>query len=59
MLLFALAQNQEWDAARDVVRKVVLDTGGPLPADAHGKMGQHLFWQLVAQLQLLDDETGV
>lgn len=59
MLLFALAQNQEWDAAKSLVRKVVLDTGGPLPTDTHGKMGQHLFWQLVAQLQLLDEETGV
>jgi pentatricopeptide repeat protein len=59
MLLFALAQNQEWDAARNLVRKVFLDTGGPQPEGAHVRIGEQLFWQLATQLQLVDDLANV
>jgi pentatricopeptide repeat protein len=56
MLLFALAQNEEWDAARTLVRKVMLDSGGPSMAQVHGKLGEVLFWELAAKLHLLDAE---
>ncbi|KAE9379039.1 hypothetical protein N431DRAFT_434042 [Stipitochalara longipes BDJ] len=59
MLLFALAQNQEWDAARNLVRNVFLLTGGPRPEGAHLRIGEHLFWQLAGQLQLTDGMSNV
>jgi pentatricopeptide repeat protein len=59
MLLFALAQNEEWDAARSLVRKVILDSGGPVQANARGKFGEHLFWELAGKLHLLDAEHNV
>jgi pentatricopeptide repeat protein len=55
MLLFALVKNEEWDSARSLVRNVILDTGGPLPEDVHGKLGEHKFWELAANLQLSDE----
>jgi pentatricopeptide repeat protein len=58
MLLFALAQNEEWDAARTLVRKVMLDSGGPSMAQVHGKLGEVLFWELAAKLHLLDAEQN-
>jgi hypothetical protein len=57
-LLFALAQNEEWDAARTLVRKVKLDSGGPSMAQVHGKLGEVLFWELAAKLHLLDAEQN-
>ena len=59
MLLFALAQNQEWDEARNLVRKVFLLTGGPRSEGSHVRIGEHLFWQLAGQLQLMDGMTNV
>lgn len=59
MLLYALAQNQEWDAAKGLVRKVYLDTGAPRPEGAHVRIGEHLFWQLATQLQLVEGLSGV
>jgi len=59
MLLFALAQNQEWDAARNLVRKVFLLTGGPRSDGSHLRMGENLFWQLAGQLQLTDGMSSV
>jgi len=52
-LLTALAQNEEWDVARNLVRNAKADSGGPLPQEARGKEGQHRFWRLVAELDLL------
>lgn len=54
MLLFALVENEEWDAARSLVRNVILDTGGPSPANAH-KLAENKFWELAAKLGLLDE----
>jgi hypothetical protein len=59
MLLFALAQNEEWDAARSLVRNVFLLNGGPRPEGAHLRIGEHLFWQLASQLQLTDGIINV
>ncbi|KAN0115101.1 hypothetical protein V8E51_004645 [Hyaloscypha variabilis] len=59
MLLFALAQNQEWDSARNLVRNVFLLNGGPRPEGAHLRIGEHLFWQLASQLQLTDGIINV
>jgi hypothetical protein len=53
-----LAQNEEWDAARTLVRKVMLDSGGPSMAQVHGKLGEVLFWELAAKLHLLDAEQN-
>jgi pentatricopeptide repeat protein len=54
-LLSALAQNQEWDVARTMVRNTRIDTGGPLPDHVHGKKDQHRFWGLAAELELLEE----
>jgi hypothetical protein len=54
-LLSALAQNQEWDVARTMVRNTKIDTGGPLPDHVHGKKDQHRFWGLAAELELLEE----
>lgn len=53
-LLSSLAQNQEWDVARTLVRNTKIDTGGPLPDHVRGKKDQHRFWRLAAELELLD-----
>ena len=53
-LLTSLAQNQEWDVARTLVRNTKIDTGGPLPDNVRGKKDQHRFWRLAAELELLD-----
>jgi pentatricopeptide repeat protein len=52
-LLLALAENQEWDMARTVVKNAIVDTGGPISPDEHGKEGQHKFWNTAAELGLL------
>ena len=54
-LLNSLAQNQEWDVARTLVRNTKIDTGGPLPDHVRGKKDQHHFWELVAELELLEE----
>lgn len=54
-LLNALARNQEWDMAKALVAGQVVDTGGPLSADVKGKEGQHAFWRMAGELNLLDD----
>jgi hypothetical protein len=36
------------------VRNAKIDSGGPLPDYIHGKKHQHHFWDLVAELGLLD-----
>jgi pentatricopeptide repeat protein len=53
-LLSALILNDEWDVARTLVRNAKIDSGGPLPDYIHGKKHQHHFWDLVAELGLLD-----
>jgi hypothetical protein len=53
-LLLALYENKEWDLAKTLVRNAIADTGGPLPADHSGAEGQHKFWKLAAELNLLD-----
>ncbi|KAG9239242.1 hypothetical protein BJ875DRAFT_436670 [Amylocarpus encephaloides] len=53
-LLSALVEGQEWDLARTLVRNTKADQGGPLPEEERGKEGQHQFWRLVEELQLLD-----
>ncbi|RDL40399.1 uncharacterized protein BP5553_00378 [Venustampulla echinocandica] len=52
-LLLALAQNQEWDVARTLVKNTIADRGGPISEDEHGKEGQHPFWRLATELGLL------
>lgn len=54
ILLGSLAHNQEWDAARTLVRNTRIDTGGPLPENVRGKKDQHRFWDLASELELLD-----
>jgi len=53
-VLTALAQNQEWEIARALVRNAKLDSGGPLADNIKGKEGEHGFWRLATQLELLD-----
>lgn len=53
-VLTALAKNEEWDLAKTLVRNAKLDSGGPLADDVKGKEGQHGFWRLARQLELLD-----
>lgn len=53
-LLSALAENEEWDVAKSLVRNAVVDSGGPLPEDVRGQEGQHRFWRLARELQLLE-----
>jgi pentatricopeptide repeat protein len=53
MLLLALAKNQEWEMARKVVKNAIVDTGGPIDQNEHGKEGQHKFWNTAAELGLL------
>ena len=53
-LLTALIENDEWSVARSLVRNAKIDSGGPPPEHEHGKEGQHRFWRLVRELNLLD-----
>jgi pentatricopeptide repeat protein len=53
-LLTALTENDEWGVARSLVRNAKIDSGGPPPEYEHGKEGQHRFWRLVKELNLLD-----
>lgn len=53
-VLTALVQNVEWDNARSLVRYAHLHYGGPLAADVKGQDGQHQFWKLAQQLELVD-----
>ena len=54
IVLSALIKNDQWDVARTFVRDIKLDSGGPIPANLHGKDGQHKFWHTVEDLGLLD-----
>lgn len=51
----ALAANGEWEFARQVVKNVRTDRGGPPDMDAKGVEGQHSFWRAVAELGLMED----
>lgn len=53
-LLVALVDREEWDSARGLVRGVKLDSGAPLPEHEKGSEGQHRFWRLVNELELMD-----
>ncbi|KAG0652149.1 Pentatricopeptide repeat-containing [Hyphodiscus hymeniophilus] len=54
VLLRSLVQNDQWDIAKTFVRDVKHDTGGPKPAhEMRGNEGQHHFWRLAAELELL------
>jgi len=53
LVVGALVKNEEWEAVKDLVRNIKLDSGGPIEANARGKEGQHKFWRLVAALELL------
>lgn len=59
MLLLALVNNQEWDLAGRLVDNAVLDEGGPLPEDTHGAHGQHKFWKLAKELDMLKKKEPV
>lgn len=54
-VLTALVKNGEWDTAKTLVRNAKLDSGGVLlDPEVKGKEGQHQFWRLVAELDLLN-----
>jgi pentatricopeptide repeat protein len=55
MVLMSLAENGEWDLARQVVRNAWTDRGGPPKPDERGVEGQHNFWRSVASLGLMGD----
>ncbi|KAG4025760.1 hypothetical protein MFRU_051g00250 [Monilinia fructicola] len=52
-LLIALAENDEWDVATELVRNAIVDTGGPIGPEEKGVEGQHKFWALARELELL------
>lgn len=52
-LLMALVENDEWELARELVDNVGVDTGGPIDEEAKGVEGQHKFWALARQLELV------
>lgn len=54
-LLAALVKNQEWDLARSLVQNTKVDRGGPISHDLHGRDGQHQFWELASELNLVND----
>jgi len=54
MVLRALAENGEGEMARQVVRNVKMDRGGPPDIDQRGVEGQHSFWRAVGELGLMD-----
>lgn len=49
-VLESLSRNGEWELARQVVRNVRADKGGPPHREAKGVDGQHAFWTLVHDL---------
>ena len=55
IVLTALAENGEWDLARQVVKNAWTDRGGPPKPDEKGVEGQHNFWRSAASLGLLGD----
>ncbi|CAG8958534.1 hypothetical protein HYFRA_00009849 [Hymenoscyphus fraxineus] len=55
-LLAALVDDEQWELARTLVRNTKADHGGPLDADERGKEGQHHFWELALQLQLVEGD---
>lgn len=52
-LLMALVENDEWDVARELVDNAIVDTGGPIGEEEKGVEGQHKFWALARELELL------
>ena len=54
MILRALVDNGEGEMARQVVRNVKMDRGGPPDIDQKGVEGQHSFWRAVGELGLMD-----
>lgn len=54
MVISALAENGEWDLAKQVVRNVRTDRGAPPGKNEKGVEGQHSFWNTVADLRLLE-----
>jgi pentatricopeptide repeat protein len=50
----ALIENGEVDVARQVLRDIRVDRGGPPDADAKGVDGQHSFWRAVGEWGLMD-----
>jgi len=55
-LLYALSQNQEWELAKTLVKNAIIDSGGPIAANARGTQGQHNFWKMAGELGLLNAE---
>jgi pentatricopeptide repeat protein len=54
IVLRALVENGEWEMARQVVRNVKMDRGGPPDIDQKGVEGQHSFWRAVEGFGLMD-----
>jgi pentatricopeptide repeat protein len=52
-LLMALVQNQEWEFARTLVENTRSERGGPISRLERGRDGQHQFWELAGELNLL------
>jgi len=52
-LLMALVQNQEWEFARTLVENTRSERGGPISRNERGRDGQHQFWELAAELNLV------
>lgn len=50
----ALVEGGEMDVARQVVRNVRVDRGGPLGEEEKGVEGQHRFWRMVVGAGLMD-----
>jgi len=55
MVLRALVENKEWEMARQVVRNVKMDRGGPPDINQKGVEGQHSFWRAVGDAGLMDE----
>jgi len=53
-VISALAENEEWDLAKQVVRNVRTDRGEPPPLERKGTDGEHAFWQTAASLDLIE-----
>lgn len=54
-LLRALVQTGEDETAKQVVQSVKIDRGGPLSRNVRGADGQHEFWDVVAEYDLLGE----
>lgn len=57
-LVVALAQNEEFETARSIVRHAAMEGGGPIATEVRGSNGQHVFWKNAFELDLVDENIG-